>query len=96
MVKGYQRRVVFLKNTGSEVFDEAYFVISESDGAAKRSKRSMVEEATRIIEENLSGEGKLSARGPAARAGAFFKLRAIPFLLGAAISSGVCLLVFLL
>ena len=96
MVKGYQRRIVFLKNTGSELFDEAYFVISDAEVTEGRSKRTMVEEATRIIEENLSGEGAFKKGSLAARAGSFFKLRLIPFFVGAALSCVVCLLIFLL
>ena len=30
MIKGCHKNVVFLKNTGSELFDEAYFVVKPS------------------------------------------------------------------
>ena len=59
-MRGYQRRVIYLKNTGSALFDEAYFVVKENGGAAAESG-DMVSEATRIIEEN-SGAKKRRSR----------------------------------
>lgn len=50
-MRGYQRRVIYLKNTGSALFDEAYFVVKENGGARAQSG-DMVSEATRIIREN--------------------------------------------
>ena len=50
-MRGYQRRVIYLKNTGSALFDEAYFVVKENGGARAQSG-DMVSEATRIIMEN--------------------------------------------
>ena len=29
VVRGCQKKIVYLKNTGSEVFDEAYFVVND-------------------------------------------------------------------
>ena len=49
MVKGYQKRVVFLKNTGSEFFDEAYFVVCDAEHT--QSDADMISEANRIIDE---------------------------------------------
>ena len=56
-MRGYQKRVVYLKNTGSRLFEEAYFVI-KSDNRDKRKKEitddeDFIEEVNRIIEENL-------------------------------------------
>ena len=49
MVKGYQKRVVFLKNTGSEFFDEAYFVVCDAEHT--QSDADMISEANRIVDE---------------------------------------------
>lgn len=49
MVRGYQKRVVFMKNTGSEFFDEAYFVVCDSEHT--QSDADMISEANRIIDE---------------------------------------------
>ena len=53
MVKGCQKRVVFMKNTGSEFFDEAYFVITESH--IGRDDGEMISEANRIIDSARDG-----------------------------------------
>jgi hypothetical protein len=31
MVRGCQKKIIYLKNTGSEVFEEAYFVVRENE-----------------------------------------------------------------
>lgn len=54
-MRGYQKRVVYLKNTGSSIFEEAYFII-RSDKEESTGKNytcdELIEEANRIIEEN--------------------------------------------
>jgi len=52
--KGCQKRMIMLKNTGSEIFDEAYFILKEERVLkADTSENDMVREAGRIINENL-------------------------------------------
>lgn len=48
MIKGSNRRVVVMKNTGSDYFDEAYFLIKEN---LMRTGKSPVAEAKKIIRE---------------------------------------------
>ncbi len=48
MLKGINRRVVIMKNTGSELFDEAYFLIKEN---ALKSKSRSVIEAKKLLRE---------------------------------------------
>ncbi len=93
MVRGYQKRVIFVKNTGSELFDEAYFVLSER-GSEKEKKTDMIKEANRIIDENAGlcrgrGKGRL---GRAVRTVFCFLLA---FILGAGTSLAVCLSIFI-
>lgn len=57
-MRGYQRRVIFLKNTGSALFEEAYFVMRSEEMAEGKSEADMVSEATRIIEENFGKRKK--------------------------------------
>lgn len=47
-VKGINRRVVIMKNTGSEYFDEAYFLVREN---ALKGKRTPVYEAKKLLRE---------------------------------------------
>ena len=52
-MRGYQRRVVFLKNTGSALFDEACFVMRSDEMAEGKTDEDMITEADRIICENF-------------------------------------------
>ena len=82
MLRGYQKRVIHLKNTGSSLFDEAYFIISGKEERALGSS-DMVKEANRIIKENMTGkyERKRILR--------FVKRFFIPFLAGVGASLSV-------
>lgn len=84
MVRGYQKRVIHLKNTGSALFDEAYFIVKEKEEKAFRNQ-DMISEANRIIKENMTGK---SERGKMIR---FLKKNSLPFLAGAVF----CALVFI-
>ena len=46
MLRGCQKKVVFLKNTGSQIFEEAYFVIKTEFEAI--SEYEIISEATKI------------------------------------------------
>ena len=50
-MKGYQRKVIHIKNTGSYLFDEAYFVLSRDGEDLKLGEDDMVTEANRIIND---------------------------------------------
>ena len=52
MLKGCQRKIIVMKNTGSNIFEEAYFVLRENAVKAHISETDMIEEANRIIKEN--------------------------------------------
>ena len=52
-MKGCQKKVIFLKNTGSYLFDEAYFIISSEGERSPTSEESMISEANRIIEDSI-------------------------------------------
>ena len=61
-MRGYQKRVIYLKNTGSRNFEEAYFIVRADIGDEGRSSPHMIEEANRIIDENFGEKhGKLYA-----------------------------------
>lgn len=62
MIKGVRKDVIFLKNTGSRVFEEAYFILK--DTADVHSYSDLAEEARRIIVSNvLSPESAFSKIG---------------------------------
>ncbi len=63
MVRGYQKRVIFLKNTGSKIFDEAYFVLSDDTSSQGVGEDSMIEEANRILaDSSLISDGRRGRR----------------------------------
>jgi len=88
-VRGYQKKVIFLKNTGSHYFDEAYFVMSSEGESAASNQFDMVLEANKIISESLGDsipEGRGKERG--------FISFLLPFLLGIFVSLVVTLAIY--
>ena len=88
-MKGYQKKVIYLKNVGSQIFDEAYFIVSRDKESAKDTN-DMVIEANRIIEESLNQTVSDKRKD---REIIFFLL---PFFLGALLSAAVFALANLL
>lgn len=87
-MRGYQRKVIFLKNTGSPYFDEAYFVVSQEGEGASVEQSDMVLEANRIINESLEDPTSRIRRERARKKREFL----IPFFLGALISVSLTLI----
>lgn len=50
MVKGCEKRMVLVKNTGSELFEEAYFILNNKK-ASRVTRYDMIKEANRIAGE---------------------------------------------
>ena len=84
-MRGYQKRVIYIKNTGSEIFEEAYFVVKGDVTASLHTHDKMVDEANRIINENFE-----SKRGKFLRT---LKGAAPAFLFGAALVGLICVLI---
>ena len=55
-MRGCQKKVIFLKNTGSSLFDEAYFIISREGEKENIGENNMIVEANRIIESHKDSE----------------------------------------
>ncbi len=89
-MKGYQKRVIYLKNTGSQIFDEALFFVKSEGDVKNTDYNDMVTEANRIIDESLGNADK-RGRG---RSRVFGFIA--PFLLGVFVCSFAALLIFLL
>lgn len=52
MIKGCSRRMIVLKDTGSDFFEEAYFVLKSHKTPGKiRTEQDFVAEANRIVAE---------------------------------------------
>jgi len=53
MFRGCQKKIIVLKNTGSDMFDEAYFILRESAAScASITQDDMIAEANRIVAAN--------------------------------------------
>lgn len=52
MIKGCKKNVVYVRNTESDVFEEAYFILSDDFESKQPSEPDMVAEANRIIAES--------------------------------------------
>ena len=87
-MRGYQKKVIYLKNTGSRNFEEAYFVLRSDIDSPKISEGEMIREANTIIDENfgLSGRGFLYAK----------RWYILTFIIGFALSFLVCVLLGIL
>lgn len=91
-MRGYQKKVIFLKDTGSHIFDEAYFVVSREGEAAHIEQSDMVFEANRIIKESLKGK-ELRVRGEGKK---LFVGFLFPFFLGVFITLLTTALIYFL
>lgn len=49
--KGCEKRMIMLKNTGSELFEEAYFILNTKKSNTVTSN-DMIKEANRIVADN--------------------------------------------
>ena len=88
-MRGYQKKVIFLKNTGSHLFDEAYFVVSRQGEEAEIGQSNMILEANRIIRESI-GEDEHRGRRDRSKIKNFL----LPFFLGALISTALSLILY--
>lgn len=58
MIKGSSRKIIRLKDTGSDLFDEALFFLREDGSFSHPSEADMIREANRIVSGNLLSEWK--------------------------------------
>ena len=84
MIKGCHKRIVFLKDTESELFDEAYFILKPC--AISKNEDDIVSEATKIV-SGFEPKGAKRKEIPATF---------ISFLLGLGIGTLVMLVVHLI
>ena len=96
MLRGCQKKIVFLKNTGSKLFDEAYFVIIDKACQNKICDSDMITEANRIIDECIADSDRMARRSIFSRIGFSLKKGIIPFLFGVTVSIGTVILVAVL
>ncbi len=89
MVRGCQKKIIYLKNIESRIFDEAYFIVKDNSLYENKPECDMVKEANRILDESLV----IERRGGFYRILGFLKVNALPFLAGG-IAATVITLIF--
>ncbi|MBE6687194.1 MAG: hypothetical protein E7591_08200 [Ruminococcaceae bacterium] len=66
--KGCERKIIMIKNTGSEYFDEAYFIVKEKQETQPGCNEcDMIAEANRLVSINSDSFGrrkKKTAKNP--------------------------------
>ncbi len=58
MIKGINKNMIVVKNTGSKYFEEAHFIVKTS--ISEPTERDLLKEATQIVGKLLSESGKVS------------------------------------
>lgn len=90
MVRGCQKKIIYLKNTDSEVFDEAYFVVKDDTSSYGLDECDMIKEVNRILDECIPCEEKVSIKYKLI---GIIKKTVIPFCLGIIIGVTITLLI---
>ena len=93
MLKGCQKKIVFLKNTGSKFFDEAYFVIRDKKSEDNTSNTDLIIEANKIIDECIGESHRERAENIFVRIKKTIKKGIIPFALGMAVTVASVILI---
>lgn len=52
MIKGCNKRVIWIRNTENELFEQAYFILSDSARVGERSEGDIIKEAKKIINDS--------------------------------------------
>ncbi len=73
VIKGCKKKIIYLKNTDSSIFDEAYFILRRDSECGACGETDMVDEAKRIIE----GAGGIGKRDKKRKNLWFFSLGAV-------------------
>ena len=89
VVRGCQKRIVYLKSTGSEVFSDAYFVVRDN-ALSDICECDMVKEANKILDECVSLDEKMSLGQTVFE---IVKRKIIPFLLGTVVGMIIVILI---
>ena len=88
MIKGINKNMIVVKNTGSRYFEEAHFIIKNC--ASDRAERDLIKEASEIVGNVLAESGKVSRPKAKILKGIITFL--LSFISGAALGIMLCLI----
>lgn len=89
MIKGCRKNVVWVRNTGSEMFEEAFFVLSDKGVKGRVSETDMVKAAGRIVAESPVASYFNGAQSEGCGNKARAMAKALWFMLGAAVMAAL-------
>ena len=58
MLKGCQKKIIQIKDTGSKYFEEAYFIIKNESLKSEINECNIIRDATAIVNEYISGSAR--------------------------------------
>lgn len=90
-MRGAEKKVIHLKNTGSSLFSEAYFIVSDDRQGSRTQIKDLLSEADRIIDESISRDST-EGRERGRRLLGFL----VPFFLGVALTLSAAIIISLL
>ena len=91
MIKGCQKKIIQIKDTGCKYFEEAYFIIKDETLKTEINECNIVKDATAIVNEYVSGINKQNNNKYRFKS---FVLFLIGFLIGSMMSIGTILIFF--
>lgn len=89
MIKGCQKKIIFIKDTGSEFFEGAYFILKEEVPTSVDTETDMVKVATKIVNETF-------VTAPKSKKKIKINFSALGFVLGGLLGAAVCSIIFLI
>ena len=89
MIKGCRKNVVWVRNTGSEMFEEAFFVLSDKGVKGRVSETDMVKAAGRIVAESPVASYFNASQSDSAAKKTRVTAKALWFMLGATVMAGL-------
>ena len=89
MIKGCQKKIIFIKDTGSDFFEEAYFILKTDTPLSDEDETDMVKVATKIVNNSFAPSVKTNKK---------IKIRPCVrnFILGGLLGAAVCAAIFLI
>ena len=89
MIKGCQKKIIFIKDTGSDFFEGAYFILKGDSPTSNAEETDMVKAATKIVNETFIPTPKSKQK---------VKIRPCVrnFILGGLLGAAVCAVIFLI
>ena len=52
-MRAYHKRAIYIKDTGSSLFKEAYFILSDAEQGSDIREEDIISEANRIVEQEV-------------------------------------------